>query len=79
MSLVLIFSPNLIVKDLQLLESREHISARALSTTNENVSSSTENPIRQITDQLGQPNLSKGISVQSGTNSVKVEISTEFT
>ncbi|XP_022142576.1 probable galacturonosyltransferase 4 [Momordica charantia] len=59
------------VQDLQLLESREHISARALSTTNENVSSSTENPIRQITDQLGQPNLSKGISVQSGTNSVK--------
>ena len=70
---------NLIVTDFQLPESREHKSTRALSTTNENVSSIGENHIRQITDPLRQLNLSKGIPVQSGTERVKVENTAECT
>ncbi|KAG6573569.1 putative galacturonosyltransferase 4, partial [Cucurbita argyrosperma subsp. sororia] len=59
-------------QDLQLPESREHKSTRALSTTNENVSSIRENPLRQITDQHAQKNLRKGSLVQFDTKRVKV-------
>lgn len=39
---------------MQLVESREHVSARVLSTTNEEEQTKKENPIKLITDGVNQ-------------------------
>ncbi|XP_054778022.1 probable galacturonosyltransferase 4 isoform X2 [Prosopis cineraria] len=41
-------------RELQLVESREHVSARVLSTTNEEKQGKMENPIRKVTDGINQ-------------------------
>ncbi|KAJ1420977.1 Nucleotide-diphospho-sugar transferase, partial [Sesbania bispinosa] len=43
-------------KGLQLVESREHVSARVLSTTTEEDQAKKENPIKLVTDEIKQGN-----------------------